>query len=470
MSGTAELVAQRIAARQGEFAVIGLARSGIAVSALLKRAGFSVYASDSLDGTSQREAVADLRRQGVDAEAGRHDLERISRAAVAVVSPGVPPSAAPVASARKAGVPVVSEVEIGLRLTPSLRYIAVTGTNGKSTTTALIAHILKAVGGSAAAAGNIGIPVSSLALMEKPPLWAALELSSFQLHDTPGLYPDAGVLTNLSPDHLDRYDSVQEYYGDKRLLFANAVEQSHWVVNGDCADSMRMMKGVAGHLHLFSTSLSGTAAWYDRASDSLVVLDRPLMKRSRLALMGDHNVANALAAALSVMVADPKHQTESNRELIAAAIESFRSLAHRLEPVADKGGILWINDSKATNVSSTMVALAGMTRPTVVLLGGKHKGEPYFSLIPELQRVAKHVIAYGAATELIVNDLGDRLFGRVPVDAMPEASFESVMKRARSLAVPGDVVLLSPACSSYDMFHDYEERGREFARIAELLT
>jgi len=350
---------------------------------------------------------------------------------------------------------------------PALRYIATTGTNGKTTTTAMIGHLLRALGHEAADVGNIGTPVSELALQRIPPAWASLEMSSFQLHDTPGIMPDVGVLTTLSADHLDRYDSVSAYYADKRLLFANGTVVSPWVVTADNADVDVLMRGVVGHVHRFSTQRTDVAAFLDRRDGMLHVLGAPLVTRRALTLAGDHNVANALAALLAVMVADPVHATHSSRAALALAIGTFRALPHRLEPVLDDGHVLWLNDSKATNVASTQVALAGMTRPTVLLLGGRHKGEPYTALLPELQRTARAVIAFGEATPLIVHDLEAALGLQVPVHAMPAASFEDVVARARSLAQSGDAILLSPACSSYDMFANYEERGRTFARLAQ---
>ena len=207
-------------------------------------------------------------------------------------------------------------------------------------------------------------------------------------------------------------------------------------------------------------------AYYDRASDMLVVLGQPLVARSRLALAGDHNVANALAALLAVMVADHLHATHGGRECLAEAIGRFRALPHRLEPVADRDGVLWLNDSKATNVASTQVAIAGMTRPTILLIGGRHKGEPYRALISELERTGKAVLAYGEAGALIMTDLEAPLHGKVTVEHLGDASFAEVVDRARAMAAPGDVILLSPACSSYDMFTNYEERGETFARLA----
>ncbi len=462
----ASLVARRLAERRGEIAVIGLARSGTAAARVLRRIGLSVYASDASSASGVRDAAVQLEREGASVHVGGHDLARIAHASLVVVSPGIPPEAAPLVAARAAGVPIVSEVEVALRLQPALRVIATTGTNGKTTTTALIGHLLRALGHDAVDVGNIGTPVSEVALRPVPPTWAALEMSSFQLHDTPGLLPNVGVLTTLSPDHLDRYESVQAYYDDKRRLFANASVTSKWVVNADSVQTVDMVQGVAGQVHYFSTVRRDVAAFLDRDTQSLHVLGAPIVSRHALALAGDHNVSNALAALLAVMVASEAHATPEARARLADALATFRPLPHRLEPVAHAQGVLWLNDSKATNVASTQVALAGMTRPTIVLLGGRHKGETYASLVPGLLRTAKHVLAYGEAAGLIVTDLEAPLHGRVPVEHLGDATFADVVARARQLAVSGDVVLLSPACSSYDMFSHYEERGSTFARLA----
>jgi UDP-N-acetylmuramoylalanine--D-glutamate ligase len=199
----------------------------------------------------------------------------------------------------------------------------------------------------------------------------------------------------------------------------------------------------------------------------LHVRGAPLVPREKLLLAGDHNVANALAALLAVMAADPIHTTPSARTALAVAIGTFRALPHRLEPVADRGAVLWLNDSKATNVASTHVALAGMTRPTILLLGGRHKGEAYTALLPELLRPARAVLAFGEAGAIITHDLQATLGSRVRFEWLERATFAEVVARARALSEPGDVVLLSPACSSFDMFANYEERGTTFARLAQ---
>ncbi|HTR76680.1 MAG TPA: UDP-N-acetylmuramoyl-L-alanine--D-glutamate ligase [Gemmatimonadaceae bacterium] len=447
-----------------EIAVVGLARSGRAVALVLARAGSEVYASDSGHSQALDRVAAELRGEGVHVDIGRHDLDRIARASLVVASPGVPPNAPPLAAARAAGAAVVSEVEIALRFLPELRYIGITGTNGKTTTTALASHLLNAMGRRAAAAGNIGQPLSDVALSRTPPEWVALELSSYQLHDTPGVDPRVGVITNLSPNHLDRYTDVAAYYGDKALLLRNAAAKSQWVTNGDDPAVQSMVRGVPG-LHC-RFSLRGSAdAWLDRESGYLVALGQRLVHRDELQLVGDHNVGNALAAALAVLIADPAHREADAITALAAGLRTFRPLEHRIEPVADGGGVRWINDSKSTNVASSLVALAGMRRPTVVLLGGRHKGEAYTPLADELRRTARAVIAFGEAGPLIEHDLG----GVVPVVRLG-SSFEDVIDRARQLARPGDVILLSPACSSFDMFTDYEHRGREFTRLARAKT
>lgn len=444
----------------GEIAVLGLARSGTAAARLLLADERKVYASDSVSSdTTARNAEA-LKALAADAVAGSHDLERIARASLVVASPGIPPGAPPLAAARNAGVRIVSEIEIALCYLKSSRVIAITGTNGKTTTTALVGHILRGLGLDAVDAGNIGTPLAEVALRDPQPAWIALEMSSFQLHDTPGLAPVVGVLTNLSPDHLDRYPAVTEYYADKARLFANASDSGRWVLNADDDRVQAMAAEIPGNKYHFSIRRQADA-WLDAASGWLVLFGEPLLERSDLGLLGDHNVANALAAALAVSVADDDFRSTEARARIRRALSTFKPLAHRLEIVGEREGVQWINDSKATNVSSTLVAIEGMRRPTILLLGGRHKGEPYTSLADAIRKRVKHVIAFGEAGPVVEKDLA----GTVPIDRL-DADFESVIRRARELAAPGDAILLSPACSSYDMFRNYEERGARFRQLA----
>jgi UDP-N-acetylmuramoylalanine--D-glutamate ligase len=444
----------------GEIAVIGLARSGRAAAMLLRKQGFDVYASDVVSSPDTGRCAEDLRAQGIAVDVGRHDLDRLERAKLVVASPGVPPSARPLAFAREKGVRIASEVEVALQFLGGSRIIAITGTNGKTTTTALIAHLLRGLDLEAVEAGNIGTPLSEIASREQQPKWISLEMSSFQLHDTPSLKPDVGVLTNLSPDHLDRYATVTEYFSDKARLFANADANSVWVVNADDKAVTAMVRDVGGHKYSFSV-VEEAPAYLDARTDQVVVLGTPLLSRKELPLLGRHNVSNALAASLAVMAADRSHQTPKARKGIAAALRTFRSLPHRLELVGEFGGVQWINDSKATNVSSTGVAIDGMERPTVLLLGGRHKGEAYTPLAEAVRRKVTRVIAYGEAAPIIATDL------RPVVDVVRLGSdFEEVIRAAKAAARAGDAVLLSPACSSYDMFSNYEERGERFRELA----
>jgi UDP-N-acetylmuramoylalanine--D-glutamate ligase len=442
---------------RGVVAVIGLGKSGVAATRLLAREGVRVYASDASDhpyGGDALEALRSLR--GVALDVGRHDLAQIRGAAAVIVSPGVPPEAPPLAAAREARVPILSEIDLGFRALSGsgTRCIAITGTNGKTTTTALVAHLLQQAGLYAEAAGNIGRPLSDIALQNDHYQWLAVEVSSFQLHDSPHFAPEIAILTNLAPDHLDRYATVEAYYADKRLLFRNARPDHVWVLNGDEPAVLELAAGALGRRVLFSLRHPADG-WYDATARRLQLGRDALLARADLGLLGDHNVANALAAALAVREAGVPLAA------IGEGLRSFRPLAHRLEPVREVGGVRWINDSKATNIASTVVAVEAMDRPFVLLLGGRHKGEPYTRLGPLLKDRCRRVIAYGESGELIERDLG----GKVPLER--GTTFEDVVARARGAARPGDAVLLSPACSSYDMFKNYEERGATFRTLVE---
>jgi UDP-N-acetylmuramoylalanine--D-glutamate ligase len=322
-----------------------------------------------------------------------------------------------------------------------------------------VAHLLREAGLQAEAAGNIGRPLTDIAVTGDRYQWLAVEVSSFQLHDSPHFAPDIGILTNLAPDHLDRYASVDAYYHDKQLLFSNARARDVWVLNGDDPAALELPGSAPGRRVVFS--LRRTAdGWYDAAARRLRLGEGggELLPRDELRLLGDHNVANALAAALAVREAGVAPGS------IARGLRSFRALPHRLEPVREVGGVLWINDSKATNIASTVVAVEAMDRPFVLLLGGRHKGEPYTRLAPLLVAgKCRLVIAFGEAGAIVAQDLE----GKVPLER--GTTFTDVVARARRAAQSGDVVLLSPACSSYDMFKNYEERGATFRKIVEAM-
>ena len=439
-----------------ETAIIGLGKSGVAAGLLLRDRGVAVYASEIRDSDTTRRWAETLRAAGAEVDLGTHDLERIARAGTVVVAPGVPPEAPPIRAASEAGLPILAEVDLGFTALPSTRFAALTGTNGKTTTTSLVSHLMTATGLDAVAAGNIGLPLCEVARRSTPPAWVALELSSFQLHDSPHIKPQVGVLLNLSSNHLDRYHSLEEYYGDKALLFRNADAASVSVSNADDAAVQGIMATVPGRHLRFSTERQADG-WYDRAGGWLMLGADRLLLRSRLPLLGDHNIANALAAGLIV------RELNGSLEAMASGLSTFRAIEHRVEPVREVNGVLWINDSKSTNVTSTEVAVTALDRPFVLLLGGRHKGEPYTRLGPLLRERCRAVVAYGESGDLVEQDLRDA------VKVVRAGTFEQVVQAAAGLARPGDAVLLSPACSSYDMFNNYEERGATFRALVEAL-
>lgn len=442
--------------------VLGLARSGLAAARLALARGAQVYASDLGDTVTTRAAAEEIRQAGGEADAGRHDVAKLARCSRIVLSPGIPPDASVLQHATLAGIPVVPEIDLAFQELAA-PVIGVTGTNGKTTVTALTAHLLQAAGQDAPAGGNIGTALSELALRDPPPDIAVVEVSSFQLGRAEEFAPEIGVLTNLAPDHLDRYPSVEAYYADKARLFQHATDCSQWVLNAEDSRARELPGDAPGMRFFFRVASQpepGEQGGFLAADGRLTLRldgenDEPLLHGSELRILGAHNVANALAAAVAARLAG------AAAGLIADGLRSFRAPPHRLEPVAERGGVLWINDSKATNLASTEVALRSMDRPTVLLLGGRHKGEPYAGLLPAMRERVRCVVAFGEAGDLVRAELQEYL----TVEHV-SGSFEDVVRRAATLAKPGDAVLLSPACSSYDMFPNYEERGRHFAELA----
>lgn len=441
-----------------EVVVAGLGRSGDAAARLLHAHGIPVYATDDGATDAIRERAAALAAlEGVTVAVGEHDPGRVAGALAVVPSPGIPPGAPVLRIAQGAGLAVRAEAQLGLDALAGVPAIVVTGTNGKTTTTALVDHLLRATGRRSVACGNIGTPLCAVALEPVRPEWLAVELSSFQLHDCPDVAPTVGVLTNLSPDHLDRYPTLAAYYADKARLFANARAQSTWVSNLDDPDSRTMVAPVPGR-HLTFSVRHRADGWCapgasGGAGEHLMLGGEPLLPREALQLLGRHNVANALAAALAV------HVGGGERAALAEGLRTFRAIPNRLEPVREVRGVRWINDSKATNVASALVAVEAMTRPTVLLLGGRHKGEPYTALREPVAAHCRAVVAYGEAAELVMHDLA----GTVPLRRV--GGFDEAMAAAAALAEPGDAVLLSPACSSYDQFPNYEVRGETFRAL-----
>ena len=442
-------------------AVLGVGTSGVAAALLAHTQGAMVYVSDTRTDSSATAGADRVRAAGGDVELGRHDVERIVRADTVVASPGISPDAPVFRALTERGVRWISEPEFAFRFIQG-PLIAVTGTNGKTTTATLTAHLLSEAGVDVALGGNVGAslgPAASELVLRRPaPAWYVMEMSSFQLAGIDRFRPDIGVLTNLAPDHLDRYQSVDAYHADKARLFANADENSRWVLNGDDPHVSKLAGPASGQRFFFSVERPDTAG---RIEGSELVLDvgegsERLLPRSDVPLLGTHNGANALAAALAARL------TGVESSVLAKGLRSVRSLPHRLELVADHDGVLWVNDSKATNVAAAVSAIRSLEeRSLVLLLGGKDKGENLEPLADAITRRARVAIVYGAAGDRIAQALS----GRVVVRRIREA-FEEVVMAARIEARRGEVVLLAPACSSFDMFTDYEERGRCFAELA----
>lgn len=441
--------------------VVGLARSGKAAVQLALMKGIAVYATDAADNEALRGAASELRAQGADVDLGSADVAKMVGTDAIVLSPGVPPQAAPLDDVRLARTRRISELEFASQFLKS-KIVAVTGTNGKSTTSALAGHVLALGGLTVEVAGNIGNALSNVAMKPQHPEWVVVEASSFQLADIDRFAPRIGVVTNLAPDHLDRYTSVEDYYGDKRRMFKNSSIETVWVLNGDDPEVLSLPGDAAGRRLTFRLQAElgdgEHGAFVDSNGELMLKVDSlrtRLIHSNELPLMGAHNQANALAASLVGI------GTGIPLGAIRDGLKTFRGLPHRLQIVCEHNGVQWINDSKATNVASAMVALRSVRRPTVLLLGGRHKGEPYTALLPDMSRV-KRVIAYGEAAPIIEQDLK----GHVDIERM-EGSFDEAVNHAAAAVGAGDAILLSPACSSFDMFRNYEERGEAFTSLAE---
>ena len=446
--------------RGERIAVIGLGVSGRAAARLALKKGGEVHVSDLRTDDEVAAAGDELRAAGAWVELGSHRLERIADASTVVVSPGIAPGTAVLQELRKHGVPWVSEVEFAFRFLDG-PLIAVTGTNGKTTTSALAAHLLRNAGISTGLGGNIGAGLgpaaSELALLDPAPEWFVLEVSAFQLKKIERFVPNIGIVTNLAPDHLDWYATVEEYYADKARFFMNATEDSRWVLPREGEEANRFASAAAGKRYHFGAEEEGFRGAYLRGGRLTLDIGegrRSLLPASGLSLFGTHNVENALAASLAVRLAGVKE------ERIAEGLRSFEPLPHRLQPVAERGGVLWVNDSKATNIAATVSALRSLDRPVVLLLGGKDKGEDFSRLLPHLGG-ARAVVTYGAARLRVQRALGDA----VPVLRV-DGAFEDAVASAEGRAGPGEILLLSPGCSSFDMFRDYEARGDRFIDLA----
>ncbi len=439
--------------------VVGLARSGAAAARLAAREEARVTVTDRRTAPELAEALAPLEGLPISLDLGGHDERGFTSADLVVVSPGVPLDLPGIAAARRAGVPVMGEVEFAWRLAGDLPVVAITGTNGKSTTTALTGRLFQE-DRAAFVGGNLGTPLSELPLSGKRFDVAVVELSSFQLEGIERFRPRVGAILNVTPDHLDRYAGMDDYAAAKARLFANQQPGDAAVANERDPRALAAARSTRGDVVTFGFGPRAPMA----ARDDGEVLrwtgptGEPERYRIRSrALRGRHNRENAMAAvACARLMGVPG-------PAVQRGLDGFPGLPHRLELVSERGGVEWVNDSKATNVDSTVVGLSAFPadRPSVVLLlGGRGKKAPYAPLRALLPGRVKALLTLGEDAPAIERELGDL----VPTESCGDLS--TAVARAARIAVPGDVVLLSPACASYDQFRSYEDRGETFRRLA----
>ncbi len=422
--------------------------------------GWEVFLSDA--GSLKPAFREALEQLGVGFEEGVHTTARIHEAELVVKSPGIPDSAKVVTELRNAGIPVISEIEFAYRY-KSGRIIAITGSNGKTTTTMLTQHILAKAGVRSVAAGNIGKSFAGVLSSGEQFDWYVLEVSSFQLDGIEQFRPDIAILTNITPDHLDRYEHNMDLYSDSKMrITMNQGEQDHFIY---CADdegtrnAMQRNQVRAKNLPFSLKPLAGEGAGLDN-NEITINLNNNLFTMSihELALQGNHNAYNSMAAGIAARV------LEIRKELVRESLSDFQNIEHRLEFVARVHGITFVNDSKATNINSTWYALESFDRPIIWIVGGVDKGNDYHALKPLVKKKVKGIICLGKDNERIKEAFGD-LFHYLPeVESAREA-----VQCAYQMGEKEDVVLLSPACASFDLFENYEDRGHQFKRAVRAL-
>ncbi|PID38479.1 MAG: UDP-N-acetylmuramoyl-L-alanine--D-glutamate ligase [Proteobacteria bacterium] len=438
--------------------VVGLGASGLAAAELCMAQGARLTLNDSRDGGALEGALGALATDDVERVLGGHPTQVFEEAELIVLSPGVPPLPA-LAAARAAGVPIIGELELGARFVEA-PIVAITGTNGKSTTTSLCGAMLAEGGRPTFVGGNLGVPLCRAVLDDHPGLKpggaCVLELSSFQLETVARFHATVAMLLNLSEDHLDRYPDFDSYVEAKARVFERQTMDDWAVVNADPDQRRCQMIGsrsVAPLVTFRSERSHSTGAWTD-ADELCVRLPRGQVERyprAALRLPGRHNGQNALAALLAARLSGASPAS------CLAALEGFEGLPHRMQLCGERDEVRFYNDSKATNVGSVVGSLSGFSTRVVLIAGGKDKGGDYAPLRPMLEQVCRHLVLIGAAADAMESALE----GAAPISRA--ASMAEAVRRAAELAEPGDAVVLSPACSSYDMYVDYIARGDDFA-------
>jgi UDP-N-acetylmuramoylalanine--D-glutamate ligase len=436
--------------------VVGLARTGIAAALFCSARGARVTATEERPESEVAEAARKLRAAGVALEFGSHTSDVFLQQDLIVPSPGVPAKLPALERARAQGISVWSEIELAWRFLRG-RLVAITGSNGKTTTTALTAHILEAAGLPVLVGGNIGTPLLSRVDSSSDSTVTVAEVSSFQLEIIEAFRPDIAVLLNLTPDHLDRHVSFDEYARAKARIFENQIERDAAVLNADDPETAQFVPS-RPQVFWFSRQKRVAAGAFLR-DGSLVFrkdgAETVLLRRDEVPLRGEHNLENVLAASAAAALAG------AEPAYIAAGVRTFAAVEHRLEFVAEIGGVSFYNDSKATNVDAALKALEAFSGPLFVILGGKDKGGDFSLLREPLRQHARRALLIGAAAEKIAAQLGDV----VPLDRAE--TLERAVRMAVERARPGDTVLLAPACASFDQFENFEHRGRVFKQLVE---
>jgi UDP-N-acetylmuramoylalanine--D-glutamate ligase len=434
--------------------VVGLARTGVATALFCAARGAMVTATDARTEGEIGVEIAKLREAGVTAEFGGHQEKTFLAQDLIIPSPGVPADAPLLRSARGKGITVWSEIELAYRFLKG-KLIGITGSNGKTTTTTLVEHILKSAGFSTILAGNIGTPLIGSVEGSRDNTVTVAELSSFQLELIETFRPNIGVFLNLTPDHLDRHGTLEAYGAAKARLFENQIAEDFAVLNADDPATTPYAPS-RPQLLWFSRKQRVAEGAYVRGEEIVfrhAGVDEAVMKRGDIPLAGAHNLENVLAAVAATRIAG------ADTTAIAKGVHSFAGVEHRLEFVAEIGGVRYYNDSKATNVDATLKALDAFPGRILVILGGKDKGSDYTALQKALREKAILALLIGAAAEKIEKQIA----GSVAIEHA--GTLERAVEIASHAAQPGDVVLLSPACASFDQFQNYEHRGRAFKEL-----
>ncbi len=440
--------------------VVGLGKSGVASALFLKARGARVTVSDTKSEDELRGEIPKLLDAGVTVETGGHGERTFRGQDLIVVSPGVPVDVPQLAQAREQGVPVIGEIELAARFLKG-RIVAITGSNGKTTTTALTGEVISMGGWESLVGGNIGTAAISLVEESTDDSYVVLEVSSFQLETIETFHPFIAVVLNITPDHLDRHSSFEAYVDAKARIFENQTGEDFAVLNADDRTCVGLASRTRARKVWFSRKKEvETGTWV--RSGQIVYRDggeeREIMPVSEIKLKGAHNLENVLAAMCAGMLV----QTEPSR--IRRAVQEFKAVEHRLEYVATVRGVEFYNDSKATNVDATIKALESFPANIHLILGGKDMGSDYTVLKTLLKERARRVYTIGAAAEKIESHLGG------VVEVMRAGTLEAAVKRAAASAESGDVVLLAPACASFDQFDNYEHRGRVFKQTVQALA